>query len=615
MQLFTVGPEHHASQDAASDDGLRALAAFVRINALSCIMSAQHGWLGASFSCAELLTALYFGLGERQVVLSKGHAAATQYACLYGLGELPRERLLSYKDGPAGLQAHSSRGAADILLHSGSLGQAPSQVAGMVAGGARGRFYVLLGDGELQEGQVWEALQTIAHRRMVSIDILVDRNGWQSARRVSATKDIRDPGRALQGLGFEVFEIDGHDPMALVQVLEPQAMGRPRAVICHTHKAGGSRFTVPEGELQPWHGRVPDPSVYRGILGEQAALASDPGLTHALRDWLARQPAPRRTERSPGQPSTRDAVARRLEQRMADRPDLCLLDADLADSCGLGRIADPAGPFAQRGQFFQLGISEQDMVGFAGGLALEGKLPWVSTYAAFMTRAVEQVRANLSMGARAIYAGNYAGLCYFTDGRSHQSLDDAAHFQALPGVTVLEPTTPAQAAAQLDWAVDRAVGSVYLRLHRTPQELPGLLSSDADDPLAPLVKGRGAQRLLVCSGPVATRLALDCLELPRFAGWGLLVVSCFDAPRQPERWRPLLAAAEQLVVIEDSWAPGVLRPWLDALLMDLGLAPRRQVLQPQGFGASFRSLAACLAHFGFTAEAVSSLVADADRGC
>jgi transketolase len=615
MSLFTVGPEHHGAQDAGSDEGLRAIAAFVRINALSCIMSAQHGWLGASFSCAEILTALYFGLGEHGVVLSKGHAAAAQYACLFGLGELSRDQLLAYKDGPEAPQAHSSRGTPGILLHSGSLGQAPSQVAGMVAGGARGRFFVLLGDGELQEGQVWEALQTIAHRRMTSIDILVDANGWQSARKVGETKGIADLGKSLQGLGFQVFEVDGHDPLGLVQVLEPQATRRPRAVICRTHKAGGSRFTVPEGEVQPWHGRVPDPSVYRGILVEQAALASDPGFSRAVRRYLDSEPALPRRPAGPAAPSTRDAVAHRLEQRLADTPRLCVLDADLADSCGLGLIADPAGPFAHRDQFFQLGISEQDMVSFAGGLALEGRLPHVSTYAAFMTRAVEQVRANLSMGARAIYAGNYAGLCYFSDGRSHQSLDDGAHFATLPGLTVLEPATPEQAAAQLDWAIDQAPGSVYLRLHRTPQDLPGLVAHDPADPRSPLLRGRGASRLLVASGPVATRLALDCLEQPDFAGWGAMAVSSFDPPRDPEAWRPLLGDAERIVVLEDSWAPGVLRPWLDALLLDLGLAPRRQVLQPVGFGASFRSLEACLAHFGFTVQGVRALVAAGQRRC
>ena len=609
MKLFTVGPEHFASQDAGTEDGLRAMAAFVRINALSTIMSARHGWLGASFSAAEILTTLYFGLGEQHVVLSKGHAAAAQYACLFGLGALSREQLLAYKDGPSAPQAHSSRGTPGILLNSGSLGQAASQVAGLVVGGARGRFFVLLGDGELQEGQVWEALQTIAHRRLRQIDVLVDLNGWQSSRKVAAVKGIADLGKVLQGLGFQVFELDGHDPMALVQALEPEPGLRLRAFLCRTHKAGGSRFTAPTADIQPWHGRVPGWDVYTGILSEQAALASDPGLSQAVRSFLADAPRPPRSVPAPPLRSTRDATAQHLEALLSEHPELCVLDADLADSCRLGAIADPDGPYVRRGQFFQLGISEQDMVSFAGGLALQGRLPYVSTYAAFMSRAVEQARTNLSMDARVIYAGNYAGLCYFSDGRSHQSLDDGAHYQALPGVTVLEPATPEQAEQQLDWAVTQAPGSVYLRLHRTPQELSALPSSTPGEPLAPLVKGRGAKRLLVVAGPVAARLALDCLEQSDFAGWGLVVVSCFDPPIEPGPWRALLGEVDEIVVIEDSWAPGVLRPWLDALLLELGRCPRRMVLQPVGWGSSFRSLEACLAHFGFTVQGVRALLA------
>ncbi len=611
MQLFTVGPEHHASQDASSEDGLRAIAAFVRINALSCILSARHGWLGASFSAAEILTALYFGLGEHQVVLSKGHAAAAQYACLYGLGELGREDLLAYKDGPDAPQAHSSRGTPGIILSSGSLGQALSQVAGLVAGGARGRFFVVLGDGELQEGQVWEALQTVAHRRMRRIEVIIDRNGWQSARRVQEVKGVRDLGKALQGIGFQVFEVDGHDPLGLVQVLEPDPRGLPRAAICNTHKGGGSRFTTPEGPVQPWHGRVPDWDRYVGILGEQAALASDPGLSDAVGDFLADLSPPRRKAPVRSPRSTRDAVAEQLEVLLGRVPELCVLDADLADSCRLGRIADPEGPLARRGRFFQLGISEQDMVSFAGGLALQGKLPFVSTYAAFLSRAIEQVRANAAMDARVIYAGNYAGLCYFSDGRSHQSLDDAQHFTSMPGLAVLEPATPAQAQRQLDWAVERAPGSVYLRLHRTGLHASGELGCEPlhlDDPLTPLVRGVGAKRLLVCAGPVAAWLAAQCLREPDFDGWGMVVVSHLGLPRSLASWRLLLEHAESLVVIEDSWPPGVLRPMVDGVLLELGLAPRRCVLQPRGFGSSFRALGPCLEHFGFTVDGVRAVL-------
>ena len=94
---------------------------------------------------------------------------------------------------------------------------------------------------------------------------------------------------------------------------------------------------------------------------------------------------------------------------MDERPELVLLDGDLVDSCRLGRIADPDGRFVRRGQFLQMGISEQDMVSFAGGLALCGRLPVVSTYAAFHKRSLEQLHGNAIESTRVLYAGQYAG--------------------------------------------------------------------------------------------------------------------------------------------------------------------------------------------------------------
>ncbi|MFH1467779.1 MAG: hypothetical protein ABIO70_25560 [Pseudomonadota bacterium] len=601
MPPFTIAPEHFAGQDASTEDGLRAIAAFVRIQALACIMSARHGWIGASFSVAEILTALYFGLGERQVVLSKGHAAAAQYACLHGLGGLSREQLLAYQDGPGAPQAHADRTVPGILLDSGSLGQALSQVVGLVLAGLRGRVFVILGDGELQEGQCWEALQSVQQRGLLQIEVIIDVNGFQSARRVADLKRIPDLAGALRGLGFTVTEVDGHDPVALVQALEvPPA--RPRVLLARTLKAGGSRFLVPEGEVQPWHGRVPPPDVARGVWGEQVALASDPAVSAAFARWEAGAHA-MEEPRPSAPPSTRDAVARRLPVLLDAHPELCVIDADLCDSCGLGPLFDPAGPWVRRGQAFQVGISEQDMVSCAGGLALGGRLPLVNTYAAFLARAVEQARTNASMGARVVYLGQYAGLGYFTDGKSHQALDDLLRFQGIPGLTLLEPCAPRQAAALLDWALGEAPGAVYLRLHRTGLELPlaraGHGPFDGADPRAPLVWGRGFSRCLVTMGPVATRLGIEALAEPDFAGWGLVAV-CAPDEREPAAWERLLAPLTRVVTIEETWAPGVLRPWIDDKLLSLGLHPARISLHPRGFGVSFRTLEACRAHFGFT---------------
>ncbi len=598
---FVAGPALYARHDAGSPTGLRALSALNRINALACIRAAGRGWLGGSFSVAELLTVLYFGLDERNVVLSKGHAAAMQYACLAGLGELPPEALLDYEDGPDAPQAHASIGTPGVLTNSGSLGQALSKVAGLAWARRDERFFVVLGDGELQEGQVFEGLQTVVARGLTNLVTIIDVNGFQTAARTDTIKPIPDLDGVLRGLGLLVRRVDGHDPAALLPAFASSA--RPLAVVADTVKAGGTELLPPFQDMQPWHGRVPDTALYRRLLSEQAALVGDPQLDRELEAWRPGPEPEREPSRSLERWSTGDAATTELEGLLDERPELAVLDADLSSSCGLGVIADPTGRFVARGQFFQMGIAEQDMVSFAGGLALAGRLPLVSTYAAFCARAIEQLRVNLSEGTRTLVTGHYAGLCYFTDGATHQSLGDLLLMQSLPGLLLLEPVTPEQARRQLRYAVTGCDRSVYLRLRRTPIEVP--LSSTGpfgDDPLAPLLRGNGRAGWLVTAGTVATRLALDCLEEPAFEGWGVIAVSAFGRTEDPIPWRALLEG-RPIVTIEENPRPGLLAPLLRELVP--GCAPR--CLFADGPGASFRTLDACRAHFGFTKERVREL--------
>lgn len=604
---FLVDPAHHRRQNPSSPEGLRALSALNRINALACLAAARHGWIGASFSSAELLTVLYFGLDARNVVLSKGHAAAMQYACLAGLGRLPVKRLLDYKDGPNAPQAHASIGTPGVLTNTGSLGQALSKVAGLAWARPDERFFVVLGDGELQEGQVFEGLQTVAHRGLKNLVSVIDRNGFQTASRVETIKRIPDLEGVLRGLGFDVRRCDGHEPEALLRALGP-ATDRPVAVIADTVKAGGTALLAPEGDVQPWHGRVPDDDLYRELLAEQVALVADPELSAALDRWQASNPRrtsephpPATTAPPSASVSTRDAFAAELELLLDARPDLVVLDADLAGSCGLSAIADPSSRFVTRGQFLQMGIAEQDMASFAGGLALAGRLPLVSTYAAFHKRAIEQLHVNLSEGTRLLIAGHYAGLCYFTDGRTHQSLNDLLMMRGLPDLLLLEPVTPAQTRRLLRWAVQDCDRSVYLRLRRTPIDLPltGTGPFPADDPRSPLVLGDGRAGWLVTAGTVATRLALDCLEQPDFDGWGVIAVCAFGRDEDAAAWKGLLTD-RRLVSIEESPSPGLLAPLLRELAP--GCAPKS--LFVDGWGSSFRTLQACRDHFGFTIDGV-----------
>jgi Transketolase len=599
MDLFVVEQHHYQRQDETSDRVLRTLCAFNRINALSCIKSAEHGWLGASYSIAELLTVLYFRFGEENVVLSKGHAAAMQYACLFGCGWIDRRLLLSYQDGPNALQAHTDHSTPGILTNTGSLGQALSKTAGMALCEPRQRFAVILGDGELQEGQVFEAFQTLAQRKLGNVTAIIDINGFQSELPVERIKEIADYRRLFEGLGLSSIDIDGHDVNDVAEAWE-QSAGKPFVILAHTVKAGGSSFLAPRDGKQPWHGQVPDDELYMKIIAEQVEAACDAGVQEEFEAYRKRvHPQPTPAQATGSRPlATRDAYSQWLAENLDRHPELMVLDADLAHSCGLDALVGHP-------RFLEMGISEQDMVSFAGGLALYGKLPVVNTYATFYKRALDQLFVNTTEGKKIIYVGHYAGLCYFTDGKTHQSINDLALMSAVPGLTILEPVTPEQTHFFLEWAIGPQSRPIYLRLRRTPMplEIPNQpLSIDR-----PLVMGEDFSRCFITTGTVSTRLALDCMQTTDFKGFGLMVQGVFRGPLDRDFYRERLSKTELIITIEEDTAPGTLRSFVHDLSSQLGLKPQIVSKCIEELGASFRTLDACLNHFGFTVEKIKQL--------
>ncbi|MBN1770876.1 MAG: hypothetical protein JXB32_06445, partial [Deltaproteobacteria bacterium] len=368
----------------------------------------------------------------------------------------------------------------------------------------------------------------------------------------------------------------------------------PLVVWARTQKAGGSALLAPEGDRQPWHSRVPGEALYRRPVEEQVARSGSAELRAELERHPRGDPAPRPAVAPPSEPSTRDGFTRRLEALLDERPELEVLDADLAKSCGLERIA------ARGRQFHELGIAEQDLVSFAGGRALAGRLPVVHTYAAFYRRAIDQLFLNQIDRLRVIYAGHYAGLCYFTDGKTHQSTNDLSLMLALPELWVVEPPDAHHAAALLDWAVKEADRAVYFRLRRTPLALG--LPRETVRPDRPLVLGDDLRRCFWTIGPVSTRLALQARATPAFAGFGVIVQSVLRGPLDLEYLRTRLVRTEEILTIEEDRAPGALNTFVAGVCRRLGLSPRLSGKSIDRWGASFRTLDACLDHFGFRPE-------------
>jgi transketolase len=235
--------------------------------------SAKTAHLGSSLSCVDILVALYWRVLRLDVnqplaetrdrfILSKGHAATTLYAVLAEKGFIPAEWLESYAEPGARLSEHPIRGSAPgIEVTSGSLGHGLSLALGMaLAGQIRKqdyRVFVVMSDGECNEGSVWEAALMAAAQRVERLTVIIDYNKWQATGRSEEVMAIRPFAKKWESFGWSSYEVDGHDFQSLLGVLQatPDGTGKPVAIIANTVKGKGISFMEDNND---WHYRIPN---------------------------------------------------------------------------------------------------------------------------------------------------------------------------------------------------------------------------------------------------------------------------------------------------------------------------------------------------------------------
>lgn len=269
--------------DEAIVDMLTAQARQLRRHVISMLGEAGSGHPGGSLSAADIVAALYFRVlrldphrpdwPERdRFILSKGHAAPLLYAALAERGFFPVEELRTLRQLGSRLQGHPDlRKLPGVEMSTGSLGQGLAAANGMALAGKLDRreyrVYVLLGDGEIEEGMIWEAAMAAAHYRLDNLTAFLDYNGLQidgPVKEVMSVEPVADKWRAF---GWYVLEINGHDFREILGAVEEarSVRGRPTMVICHTVKGKGVSFM--ENEVK-WHGSAPGPEETARALAE-----------------------------------------------------------------------------------------------------------------------------------------------------------------------------------------------------------------------------------------------------------------------------------------------------------------------------------------------------------
>ena len=422
-------------------DKVKVFCQLCRINTLYMIAKAGSGHIGSSFSSLDIISWLYMhemqgdvnnisGNNNDIFFSSKGHDAPAIYSVLIGLGKLNFD-LLHKLRRIDGLSGHPDNSLPNIITNTGSLGMGISKAKGMIIANRllakKNNIYVLTGDGELQEGQIWESLISAANNKMGELTVIVDHNKLQSDTLVEKVSDLGMIEDKFSAFGWNVSRCDGNDIIQLAQVLENNKviLDIPKVIIADTIKGKGVSFmehTAIDSDVEyyKFHSGAPNRNAYSMALEElinstNKILESldvkrleleniDQSITSSLETYQKLIPA--------------YSKALLEEARINDR--LVALNADLILDTGLL-------PFKEEfpNRFIECGIAEQDMVSQAGGMALIGLLPIVHSFACFLSsRPNEQIYNNATELTKIIYVGSLTGLIPAGPGHSHQAVRD-----------------------------------------------------------------------------------------------------------------------------------------------------------------------------------------------
>lgn len=558
---------------------LRIVSDMCRINALSAVKKAGSGHLGSSLSALDINVMLYFdelntvkaGLSspDRDIYYSsKGHDCPGQYAVLFAAGILSWDHLLKLRR-LGGLDGHPDVSIPGMEANTGSLGMGISKGKGMAWArkmqGSGGRVFVMTGDGELQEGQIWESLQTTAHQKICNITMIVDHNKIQTDKPVGEIINLGDIEKKFQIFGWHVERCDGHDFAAMEKVFGRLSgiSDKPKLLIADTVKGKGISFmegpaSLKEGNgLYRWHSGAPDDDAYeRGLQEVLDRINTD--LKKCSMEPLSLEVVETREKNRARLKDTAEKVVTAFGEALVEagkvREDIVVLDADLSADCGL-RPFETAFP----DRFIENGIAEQDMVSMAGGLALQGLLPVVNSFGVFLSsRANEQIYNNATEGTKIIYVCHYAGLIPAGPGKSHQSLRDISLFAALPNFVIMEPGNSQETRAALKWSVNRTRENCMMRLAISPSPRKIDLPEDYRFEMGKgTVLKDGVDAVIFAYGPVMLSEALLASELLSAKGFSLKVVNMPWLNRVNREWfEGVVGGCRAIYVLDNHFSSG-----------------------------------------------------------
>jgi transketolase len=555
----------------ASIETLAGIANQMRIHSINATTAAGSGHPTSCLSAADLVAALFFGhmryypnnptyYNNDRFILSKGHAAPILYAAWAENGLIPVNELARLRELTSDLEGHPTPRLSFVDVATGSLGQGLSVGVGMGLSARLDnldfRTYVLLGDGECAEGSVWEAASLAGYYELSNLIAIVDVNRLGQSQPTAFGHDLKTYEDRFKAFKWRTEVIDGHDMEEILEVLAAVGLGnQPLAIIAKTFKGAGVSFIQ---DKEGWHGKaLSKEEAARAIAELQPRATSGIGVHIPEPTQL---PAPN-TQVGPYPPinytagqmvATREAFGNALARIGESDPRVVALDGDTKNSTYSERFMKK---FPNR--FFECFIAEQNMVGVATGLGTRGKVPFASTFAAFFTRAHDQIRMAGHSHANLKLVGSHVGVSIGEDGGSQMGLEDLATMRAVIDSVVLYPSD-AVSTEKLVEQMAQSKGVAFLRTSRP--KTPVIYKNEEQFPVggAKILRQSASDKVTVIGGGITVFEALKAADALAKENINITVIDAYSL--KPLAKDTIRAAAlktnNQVITVEDHYPEG-----------------------------------------------------------
>jgi transketolase len=555
----------------------------LRIHSLTSTTEAGSGHPSSCLSAADVASVIFFhemrfdpqdpkNPANDRFVLSKGHAAPLLYAAYAEAGMLDPAQLPTLRKLDSPVEGHPTPRLPWVDVATGSLGQGLSAGLGMALAAQLDQLpfntYVLLGDGECAEGSVWEAAALASYYKAANLYAVVDVNGMGQSQQTMYEFDTQRFVAKFQASGWYALAVDGHSYPELLMAFErcrTEAGDKPRVLVARTLKGKGVSLL----ENKPgWHGKP----VPKSDLDKALAELSQPYAPNVFSPIPRPRPATPAAHAAPeitpsrkigDSVATREAYGDALVKLAQADARVVALDGDTKNSTYSEKVLQ-----AKPDQFMEMFIAEQNMVGAAMGLAARGKVPFVSTFAAFLTRAYDQIRMAGVSGLNVKFCGSHCGVSIGEDGPSQMGLEDLAMFRPIPNCAVLYPCD-AVSTERLVQEAARRDGMCYIRTTRPKTRV--VYSNDEQFPIggSKILRRSDKDSVAIIAAGVTVFEALKAAETLAQQGIMVRVIDAYSV--KPIDRQTLASSAREVggkvIVVEDHYYEGGLG---DAVLNAIG---------------------------------------------